>query len=347
MTKLELKDLTKQYAGTKEPSVKDFNLTIEEGELIAFLGPSGCGNTTVLKIISGLLNPTKGDILFNGESVVHIAPENREVSMVFQKALLFPHMNVNKNIGFGLKMRKVDKNIIDTKVKDMLELVHLEDLGHRKANELSGGQEQRISLARGLIIEPRIFLLDEPLSALDASLRIEMRDLIRSIQRKMGVTTICVTHDQEEAVMLADKIALMFDGKLQQYGEPEIFYEKPKTKRIAEFFGCTNFIKGKQTGKRIDTPLGTYELDKLPENTGDVYLVIRPEAAEISSNSDALQAKVLSRIFMGTYVRYIVNIMGEEYQVTLEPATSYIEGDIMPLVFIQDKLWAVPYDDNI
>jgi len=347
MTKLELKNLTKQYPGTPEPSVKDFKLTIKKGELVAFLGPSGCGKTTVLKMISGLLTPTTGDVHFNGESVIHIPPENREVSMVFQKPLLFPHMNVNQNIGFGLKMRKVDKSIIDIKVKDMLNLVHLGDLGNRKAGELSGGQEQRISLARGLVIEPRIFLLDEPLSALDASLRIEMRDLIRGIQEKMEVTTIFVTHDQEEAVMLADKIALMFDGRLQQYGVPEEFYEKPKTKRIAEFFGCTNFIKGKQKGKTIETKLGSYTLDQLEEDQRDVYLVMRPEAVELSDNSNCINAKVKSRIFMGTYVRYIINIENEEYQITLEPSTSYIEGDTMPIQLIEEKLWAVPLNDKL
>lgn len=347
MTKLQLVNLTKHYAGAPEPSVKDFNLTVEPGELICFLGPSGCGKTTVLKMISGLLTPTEGDVLFNDKSVVEIPPEKREVSMVFQKPLLFPHMDVRQNIGFGLKMRKKEKNEINEKVEKMLDLVRLDGFADRKATELSGGQEQRISLARGLVIEPRIFLLDEPLSALDAALRIEMRELIRRIQRQMQVTTICVTHDQEEAVMLADKIALMFDGKLQQYGEPEVFYERPKTKRIAEFFGCTNFVKGTQKGKTVETKMGSFTLNKLEEENREVYLVVRPEAAEISNETDALKAKVKSRIFMGTHVRYIIDLFDDEYQITLESSTLYREGDIIPLKFTEEKLWAVPYNNNI
>ncbi len=346
MTKLQLIDLTKRYANNPEPSVKNFNLTIQPGELVAFLGPSGCGKTTVLKMISGLLTPTNGDVLFNDTSVVTIPPEKREVSMVFQKPLLFPHMSVGENVGFGLKMRKQKKKDIEKKVEKMLKLVHLQGYASRRVKELSGGQEQRISLARGLVIEPRIFLLDEPLSALDASLRIEMRELIRSIQRHMQVTTICVTHDQEEAVMLADKIALMLDGSLQQYGSPEIFYEQPKTKRIAEFFGCTNFVKGVQKGKTIQTKFGTYTLPKLTEDNRDAYLVIRPEAVEISHESNALKAKVKSRIFMGTHVRYIIDVFDQEFQITLESATVYKEGDILPFKLIENRLWVVPYDKS-
>ena len=347
MTKLQLINLTKHYSGAPEPSVKDFNLTVEPGELVAFLGPSGCGKTTVLKMISGLLLPTEGDVLFNDESVIEIPPEKREVSMVFQKPLLFPHMNVGENIGFGLRMRKQKKDEIKVKVNNMLELVRLKGYADRKSTELSGGQEQRISLARGLVIEPRIFLLDEPLSALDASLRIEMRELIRKIQRHMKVTTICVTHDQEEAVMLADKIALMFDGKLQQYGVPEVFYERPKTKRIAEFFGCTNFVKGTQKGRTVATKLGAYTLDQLDDDNREVYLVVRPEAVEVSDGADSLKAKVKSRIFMGTHVRYIIDLFGKESQITLESATLYKEGDIISFRLLKERLWAVPYDDNI
>lgn len=347
-TKLELKNIVKQYPGNPTPSVKDFNLTIEPGEMVAFLGPSGCGKTTTLKMISGLLQPTEGEILFDGKSVLEIPPEKREVGMVFQKALLFPHMSIYNNVAFGLKMRHVDKDIIDERVRKMLKVVKLDGFEQRKPTQLSGGQEQRVSLARGLVIEPKLFLLDEPLSALDAKLRIEMREMIVSIQRKLNVTSIFVTHDQEEAVMLADKIALMFDGKLQQYDVPEMFYEKPRTKRIAEFFGCYNFIHGVQKGKTISTEFGSVILPQLNQDEDrEVYLVVRNECFEESNTEGSFKVKIKSRIFMGTTIRYIVNAKGKEFHMNLDATRNYKEGDSISVKFIENKLWAVPYDDKL
>lgn len=347
MTRLELKNIVKKYPGTNEASVKDFNLVVEPGEMVAFLGPSGCGKTTTLKIITGLIEPTHGEVLFDGKPVNHIPPEKREVSMVFQKSLLFPHMSVYDNVAFGLKMRKRPKAEIAAKVKEMLAYVKLDGYEKRRVTELSGGQEQRISLARGLVIEPRLFLLDEPLSALDASLRIEMRELILSIQRKLGITSIFVTHDQEEAVMLADKIALMFDGKLQQYDVPEKFYSQPKTKRVAEFFGCSNFIPGVQKGKTISTAYGNFILDQLDEDNRKVYLVARSEIFEECADDNSIKGIVKLRIFMGTNVRYFVDVQGVEFQVTLDSTTLYREGSPINLKLNEERLWAVPYDDEL
>lgn len=346
-TKLELKHLVKQYEGSSVQSVDDFNLTINPGEMVAFLGPSGCGKTTTLRMIAGLVEPTEGDVLFDGKSVLTIPPEKREVSMVFQKSMLFPHMSIQDNVAFGLKMRKRPKEEIAGKVQQMLDLVHLGEYGKRKPSQLSGGQEQRVSLARGLVIEPKVFLLDEPLSALDAALRIEMRDMIISIQRQLGVTSIFVTHDQEEAVMLADKIALMFDGKLQQYGRPEIFYQQPRTKRIAEFFGCNNFIKGKQKGNRVETEFGTFTLAELGPDEKDVYLVVRNECFVESNDRDAIKGKVVNRIFMGTSIRYFVKVGNQELQVTLDGSNTIQVGDDISLKLIEKKLWAVPQNDKI
>ncbi len=348
MTKLEIKNLVKQYPNAPKPSVEDFNLTINGGEMVAFLGPSGCGKTTTLKMIAGLLNPTSGDILFNGDSILSIPPEKREVGMVFQKSLLFPHMSIFDNVAFGLKMRKMNKDVIKEKVETMLDLVKLNGYGARKPTQLSGGQEQRVSLARGLVIEPKLFLLDEPLSALDAALRIEMRDMILSIQRKLNVTSIFVTHDQEEAVMLADKIALMFDGKLQQYDIPEKFYEEPRTYRVAEFFGCANFIDGEQKGNKITTEFGTVELPKLPSDNRKVYLVVRNESFVEAKGEGSFKTVVTNRIFMGTSVRYFVKAgSGLELQVTLEASSVYKVGDEINLKFVPEKLWAVPFDKSL
>ena len=215
MTTVVLKDLSRHFADVV--AVNKMNLEVQSGELVAFLGPSGCGKTTTLRMITGLLVPTEGDIRFDGKSVLTVPTEKRGAVMVFQKHLLFPTMNVGQNVGFGLRMRGVPKAEREARVREMLALVKLPGFEKRQAHELSGGQQQRVALARGLIIEPNVLLLDEPLANLDANLRLEMRELIRSIQQKLKITTIFVTHDQEEAVMLADRIALMFDGVLQQY----------------------------------------------------------------------------------------------------------------------------------
>lgn len=348
MTKLEIKNLVKQYPGNPAPSVDDFNLTIESGEMVAFLGPSGCGKTTTLKMIAGLLEPTSGEIMFNGESILHIAPEKREIGMVFQKALLFPHMTIADNVGFGLKMRKQPKDVIDKKVQEMLEHVKLAGYGHRKPTQLSGGQEQRVALARGLAIEPRVLMLDEPLAALDAALRIEMREMIVATQRQLGVTSIFVTHDQEEAVMLADKIALMFDGKLQQYDVPEKFYDQPKTYRVAEFFGCPNFVDGVQKGKTVECMFGTIEMPQLlKEENREVYVVLRSECFKEGNGENSFQVDVKSRIFMGTSVRYIVNFNCHEFHVTLDATTTYKEGDKISLELKNEKVWAVEHNDKL
>ncbi len=348
MTKLEIKNLVKKYSGSSKPSVDNFNLAIDEGELVAFLGPSGCGKTTILKIIAGLLSPTSGDILCNGQSMLSVPPEKRKVGMVFQKPLLFPHMSVFDNIAFGLKMQKMDKVIITEKVKTMLELVKLSGYENRKTSQLSGGQEQRVSLARGLVIEPTLFLLDEPLSALDASLRIEMRDMILSIQRKLQITSIFVTHDQEEAVMLADKIALMFDGRLLQYGTPEKFYNEPLTYRVAKFFGCVNFIPGKQDGSCVTTIFGMVDIPHLANDKRDVYLVVRNESIIESKSKCGFKGTITNRIFMGTSVRYFVQVYDiEPLQVNLEASSLHKIGDEITLMFVPEKLWAVPFDKNL
>ena len=217
MSNLRILNLVKNFQGMDRPAVNNVNLEINSGELVAFLGPSGCGKTTILKMITGLFDPDKGDITLDNQTLLSTPTEKRGVVMVFQNYLLFPYMNVNENVGFALKMKGVEQNIIDKKVKDMLDLVKLPDIGLRRPKQLSGGQQQRVALARALIASPKLLLLDEPLSNLDAHLRDEMRELIVTIQKKLNVTTIFVTHDQEEAVLLADKIALIFDGELQNF----------------------------------------------------------------------------------------------------------------------------------
>ena len=351
MTHVVLDKLTKIYSGTKVPAVDDFALDIPTGELIAFLGPSGCGKTTTLKMIAGLINPTKGRVTFDGEDVLPIPPEKRGAVMVFQNYLLFPYMSVGDNVGFGLKMRGVDKNIIRQKVLEMLELVKLPHIADRRPNQLSGGQQQRVALARALIIEPRVLLLDEPLSNLDAHLRDEMRELILSIQRHLAVTTIFVTHDQEEAVLLADKIALIFDGVLQQYATPDEFYQRPISERAARFFGGVNFVQASRSGNRVESSIGNFAFnaqnsEDAPE--GESTLTIRPEQLQIGPDApqaeNTVTGKVRSRIYVGTYTRYKITIGDTEVEAirNADLPGEINEGDEIPVHFPPERIWLVP-----
>jgi ABC-type Fe3+/spermidine/putrescine transport system ATPase subunit len=314
------------------------------------LGPSGCGKTTILKMIAGLFPPTTGDITFNGQSVIAIPAERRGAVMVFQNHLLFPHMTVAENVAFGLKMRGTDQTEVDWRVAEMLELVKLSGYEKRRPKQLSGGQQQRVALARALVIEPKVLLLDEPLSNLDAHLRQEMRDLIFELQRRFDITTVVVTHDQEEAVILADYIALIFDGRLQQLGEPSDFYERPLTMPIARFFGGVNFIPGHKRGEQVDTPAGQFQAPCQPPPDGPVILTIRPENIVLSSPlpySDAanrINGRILNHIYAGTHTRFrvqtaIPDLPPLELLADAAAQRQYQDGDTVTLYFPPDKIW--------
>ena len=314
MSDLKISNLCKSFPGMHRPAVNNVSLDIKSGGLIAFLGPSGCGKTTILKMITGLFQPDSGDITLDNASLLPIATEKRGVVMVFQNYLLFPYMNVSENVGFALKMKGVEKGEIDKKVKEMLELVKLPDIGDRKPKQLSGGQQQRVALARALISKPRLLLLDEPLSNLDAHLRDEMRELIVTIQQKLNVTTVFVTHDQEEAVLLADKIALIFDGELQSFASPKEYYEVPVNERAARFFGGVNFLKSTINNNKIETEIGpiNYQQKNRNELSSNHLLTIRPENIEISKTNtykeNYFSGIVTSIIFSGTNTRYKVKV---------------------------------------
>jgi ABC-type Fe3+/spermidine/putrescine transport system ATPase subunit len=314
MSDLIISNLYKSFPGMDRPAVSNVSLEIKTGGLIAFLGPSGCGKTTILKMITGLFQPDSGDITLDNNSLLPIATEKRGVVMVFQNYLLFPYMNVNENVGFALKMKGVEKDEIDKKVKEMLELVKLPDIGDRKPKQLSGGQQQRVALARALISKPKLLLLDEPLSNLDAHLRDEMRELIVTIQQKLNVTTVFVTHDQEEAVLLADNIALIFNGELQSFASPKEYYESPVNERAARFFGGVNFLKSTINNNKIETEIGP--INYIQKNKKDLIsnhlLTIRPENIEISKNNsfkeNYFSGTVTSIIFSGTNTRYKIKV---------------------------------------
>ena len=346
MTFLTLKGLTKRYDGAADVCVNGINLDVDEGQIVVLLGPSGSGKTTTLKMIAGLIEPTSGDILIEDKSIVPVPPDKRDVSLVFQKSLLFPHMTVAQNIGFGLKMMGTSRNVIAQKVVEMLELVRLDEYGDRKTTQLSGGQEQRVSLARALVIEPKILLLDEPLSALDAELRLEMRELILKLKEKFSVTVLFVTHDQQEAVMLADKIALMIDGEIVQYGASKTFYTRPRTKKVAEFFGWTNFVAATKKGKVVSSCFGDFLFDDLNEKDGEILLTIRPEAATVCGEDEGYQATVLSSIYIGTKINYLVDCLGKTLSITLDTNMVFKKGAMFHLKFNDDKVWAVPPCDG-
>ena len=321
MTHVSIKNLTKIYPGSTIPSLDNLSLEIESGSLTALLGPSGCGKTTTMKMIAGLLDQTKGDVTFDNISILNEKPENRGVVMVFQNHLLFPYMNVQDNIGFGLKMRNVDKDQIYKRVLEMLDLVKLPNMENRMPKELSGGQQQRVALARALIVQPKVLLLDEPLSNLDAHLRFEMRDLIRNLQQSMGITTIFVTHDQEEAVVLADQVALILDGRLKQYDKPDVFYKRPIDVLTAQFFGGQNFIKGTSKNNLFNSNIGEFTL---PQNClkGSGILTFRPENVQIGKapkNLNTIKAKIIDKIFLGTQTRLKLSINDEVIQVIANP----------------------------
>ncbi len=339
---LQLKNLSHRYPRAGDEALSNLSLTVEPGELVAFLGPSGCGKTTALKVIAGLLRPGGGDVLVDGRSVLGVAPEKRGAAMVFQKPLLFPHMSVAANVGFGLRMRSVSQHQIDRRVETVLRRVQMDGFADRRPGELSGGQQQRVALARALITEPRLLLLDEPLSALDANLREEMRELVKEVQREGGYTTVFVTHDQEEAVVLADRIALLFDGKLQMCDKPHAFYDRPATRRVAEFFGATNFIRGRAENGAAETPLGRLRLGRTAP-PGNVTLTIRPEAVRLGEGQNSFPARITRVAYLGTRINCGLDAAGVELQVVVPPHTRLREGDEVTARLPAEALWALEH----
>jgi ABC-type Fe3+/spermidine/putrescine transport system ATPase subunit len=343
MTRVSLNHLTKTYSGAQPAAVNDLSLEIPQGEVTALLGPSGCGKTTTMKMIAGLTAPTSGDIAFDGVSVLQVKPENRSAVMVFQDHLLFPYMSVAENIGFGLKMRYEAKPKVALRVAEMLELVQLPGLGQRRPSELSGGQQQRVALARALILRPKVLLLDEPLSNLDAHLRFEMRDLIRSLQKELGLTTIFVTHDQEEAVVLADRIALILEGKLRQFDRPEVFFKCPVDEAAARFFGGRNFVPGISDGAVFNSALGAL---RLPQGVlaGPGTLTFRPENVRLAqSPENCILARLVNCLYMGTQTQLRLTVGDVTIEAVVSPgvAEGLRAGMQLPITLPQDALWVL------
>lgn len=337
---LELQHLSFGYQAPGD-ILRDFSLSVEAGELVALLGPSGCGKTTLLKLICGLLAPEQGDIRVRGRSLLGLPPEKRDITMVFQQDQLFEHMSLAENIGFGLRMRGHKPADIATEVAAILDQVQLAGLESRKPRQLSGGQRQRGALARALVTGPSVMLLDEPLSALDASLRDELRNLLLSLQRQRRQTSLFVTHDQEEALRLADRVAIVFDGQLHMLAPPRECIERPLSRRIAEFMGTSNFIPAQINDRVAQTPLGVWQLDQL-HPPGPACLCVRPEALRLGPGSNSFEAQVQAISYRGDHL-YCELLAGDlPLEAKLPSDTELRQGNSLQLHLAPRALWRLP-----
>ncbi|MEP6811721.1 MAG: ABC transporter ATP-binding protein [Actinomycetota bacterium] len=307
--------------------VSDMRLEVHAGELTCLLGPSGCGKTTTLRMIGGFLQPDAGRILIDGSDVSRLQPERRPTAMVFQNYALWPHMTVFKNVAFGLKLRKLPKQEIVERVEGVLELVGLTHHIHSYPARISGGEQQRVALARALVLEPKVLLLDEPLSNLDAKLRVRVREDIREIQQRIGITTVFVTHDQDEALSISDRIAVMSGGQVEQYADPRTLYRQPATHFVASFVGAMNFYHATVEDGAIALADGTrVPCGGLVRNGGGEFEVgVRPEDVEVTGNGDGAEASVVREIPRGHYKELVLRVGDAETRAFVAPEVTASE----------------------
>lgn len=333
--KITLKNISKHFGSTK--AVEDFSCQMNDGHLICLLGPSGCGKSTILNMLCGIVKPTEGQIFFDDDDVTKLQPDQRNIGMVFQNYALYPHLTVLENISFPLEIKKVPKKERHEKAKEIAKLVQVDTLLKRYPAELSGGQQQRVAIARALIKNPKILLMDEPLSNLDARLRLEMREEIRRIQLETGVTTIFVTHDQEEAMSISDSIILMKDGVLIQEGLSQDLYNKPNCSFVAEFLGNPPINKIKNSKEFIDTlninKILPYDFSKFLDE--EYFVEIRPECFKISENQNAIKCKINRISKMGKEELVYLDFFGQEVCAILQTDDDLEEGQQISIEFKQ------------
>ena len=334
-----IKDAVKRYGDFT--ALNGVSLNIKEGEFFTLLGPSGCGKTTLLRMIAGFNSIEGGDFYFGDKRINDVPAHKRDIGMVFQNYAIFPHLTVKENVAYGLKARKVGKKEMDERVADALKLVQIEHLSDRKPSELSGGQQQRVALARAFVIEPSVLLMDEPLSNLDAKLRVQMRTVIKKLQRRLGITTIYVTHDQEEALAISDRIAVMKDGNIMQIGTPNEIYAKPQNPFVAGFIGVSNFLDCDVDGGKV-TIQGemTIEIPVKKEFKGKGKLSARPE--QLFFSNSGMPGKILFSTFLGDFIEYEVlldngqSLIVNEY--TKDTASVHEDGEQVFLNFDPSRI---------
>jgi spermidine/putrescine ABC transporter ATP-binding subunit len=325
--------VTKDYGGTT--AVEDISLSVEDGEFLALLGPSGSGKSTTLRMLAGLEEATSGEIELDGENLAGVPPHKRDTSMVFQNYALFPHMTVGENIAFGLKRQNVPPEEIDDRIDDVLDLVDLSELRDRKPETLSGGQQQRVATARSLAVEPAVLLMDEPLGALDKKLRDRIKIDLTRLQDRLGITTVYVTHNQDEALTMADRIAVMNEGRIEQIGTPDEIYNRPTNRFVSEFIGDANFIEGDVSTRdgRVVLEAHGRELGVAADHppAGRSVAFVRPERLSVVSEAppeqNAIRGTVEQILFAGATTRYFVTADGVEYVVEGESDTAVAEGE--------------------
>lgn len=354
MSYLSLNNIRKTFGETV--ALSDVNLQVEEGELVCLLGPSGCGKTTLLRIIAGFLEATDGELLLSGESIGHLPPHKRDFGMVFQSLALFPHMSVADNIAYGMKVKKIDKAKRKARVAELLEMVQLPHVANRPVSALSGGQQQRVAIARALAIPPKVFLLDEPLSALDAQIRENMQIELRQLQQNLGVTTIIVTHDQHEAMMLADKLVILKDGIVQQAGAPSEIYQRPSNPFVAQFLGAANDLPViVQNGSHVTICGQTLAITTEHAANTELTLTVRSEDIQIniddsaasSTGSHTLKGNASFVRDLGAKTELLVQIDDQTIRCHGADSTyrSVKEGDTVHISFANDKFLLFPKEN--
>ncbi len=344
MTHLVLRGLSKHYGPAV--AVERVDLELARGKFLALLGPSGCGKTTTLRMIAGLIDPTGGEILVDGTDITHAPPYRRDMGLVFQSYALFPHMDVARNVAFGLKMRGIDGAEAETRVAEALSLVRLTGFEGRRPKQLSGGQQQRVALARALVIRPRLLLLDEPLSNLDAKLREEMRGEIRDIQQGLGITTVFVTHDQTEALAMADLVAVMDSGRVAQLGQPADIFERPATPFVAGFVGRINALPGEAAGEEVR--IGDRTLRTATAARGPVTLMVRPHRialAERPGATNRLDGTIRRLTYVGEVLEIELDVGGASLKIersTDEPLSGLAPGQPASAFFAPEHTLLFP-----
>jgi spermidine/putrescine transport system ATP-binding protein len=333
MPLVQIENVTQSFATTR--ALDNVSLDIAPGSYTVLLGPSGSGKTTLLSILGGFLQPTSGRVLINGEDVTYVPPAKRPTATVFQDYALFPHMTIGDNVGFGLRMKGIDKPTRLKSAGDMLDLVGLSGMINRKPHQLSGGQRQRVALARALVVEPKVLLLDEPLGALDLKLRRQVQDELKAIQKRIGTAFVHVTHDQEEAMALADNLVVMSDGHIEDQGSPDRVYSRPSTHFTATFMGESTIVSGKVRSGKIETPIGKISATAYADGKS-LRVAIRPEHFFISDSNLAIPTKVEDIIFQGSFKRMIgspVSASSVRIIAKLPAATHVKPGAIVKLSF--------------